>query len=210
MALARSTPGSARSRSAPSRTRRSTASEEAKRGSATDMRSVTVRSTSNPGSTRWSAIAVRMSRAEPTRSTRASAISLTTIAARARRCFDPLPVRPPPSLSIAVRSARDDCHAGSDPKRRPVAIDTIRVNSSTRQSRPTLEPSSPMRGRPAVLTASSARIPTKPNAQPSVPPRSDSTMLSVRSWRAMRRRDPPSALRSATSRSRAVARASRR
>ena len=49
-----------------------------------------------------------------------------------------------------------------------------------------------------------------PSATPSAPPRSDSTRLSVSSWRTIRRRPAPSADRTASSRSRAVARASSR
>ena len=61
----------------------------------------------------------------------------------------------------------------------PVAIDNAIVNARTRQSTVTTAPFSPTRGRPAVFTASSARIPTVPRSSPSVPPASDSMRLSV-------------------------------
>ena len=67
-----------------------------------------------------------------------------------------------------------------------------------------------MRGRPAVLIDSSARMPSTPSASPMTPPITDSSTLSVSSCRMMRPRPAPIAARSATSRLRAVARTSSR
>ena len=96
------------------------------------------------------------------------------------------------------------------PNRMPVAIDSAIVNARTRQSTVTTEPFSPTRGRPAVFTASSARIPAVPRSRPSAPPTNDSMRLSVSSCRMMRPRPAPMAARTAISRLRVVARASSR
>jgi hypothetical protein len=56
----------------------------------------------------------------------------------------------------------------------------------------------------------SARMPAAASATPSEPASSESTILSVINWRAIRAPLAPRAVRSATSGSRAVARASRR
>ena len=88
--------------------------------------------------------------------------------------------------------------------------DTPIVNSSTRQSRPTTPPFSPTRGRSAVFTASSARMPTTPSTSPQAPPIADSSTLSVSSCTMMRPRPAPMAERMAISRRRPVARTSSR
>ena len=69
-----------------------------------DIRIVSTLCVSNPGSTRPSAIAVRMSSAEPTSSTSASATSTTTRIERALFCRNPVPERPLLSFSVVVRS----------------------------------------------------------------------------------------------------------
>jgi hypothetical protein len=91
-----------------------------------------------------------------------------------------------------------------------VPSETPTVNSSTRQSRPTTPPFSPTRGRLAVLTASSAFMPTTPRTSPQAPPMADSSTLSVSSWTMMRPRPAPMAERMAISRRRPVARTSSR
>ncbi len=162
---------------------------------------------SNPGSTCPSAIAVRIRRAEPIRRVRASATSLTTrIDLVLFWRNPPLPVRPALSLSVPAKSVPELWRAGISPKSRPVPTETARVKLKTRQSSGTSEPFSPIRGRFAVLTARSTRMPTVPSSKPSPPPTRASTTLSVRTWRAMRQREPPSAVRMATSRLRLVAR----
>src|SRR5882762_3632822 len=96
------------------------------------------------------------------------------------------------------------------PNRMPVPIETRTVKTTTRQSRPTITPFSPTRGRPAVLTDSSARMTTTPRTSPRAPPASDSRMLSVSNWRMIRPRLAPMADRMAISRFLPVARTSRR
>ncbi len=174
------------------------------------MRIVSTLVASKPGSTLRSATAVRTSSAEPMSSTRARATSSTTSTARVLFCRNPLPERPLPSLRVVLRSSREAWSAGMSPNRMPVAIDSAIVNARTRQSTVTTEPFSPTRGRPAVFTASSARIPAVPRSRPSAPPANDSMRLSVSSCRMMRPRPAPMAARTAISRLRVVARASSR
>ena len=136
--------------------------------------------------------------------------SVTTRIDRALFCRKPVPDRPLLSFSVVVRSVFELWSAGIRPKRTPVPSDTANAKPSTRQSRPTIAPNSPTRGSPAVFTDSSARMPIMPRTIPRMPPTSDSTTLSVSSWRMMRPRDPPIAARMAISRRRPVARTSRR
>ncbi len=143
-------------------------------------------------------------------STRASATSVMTSTARILFCRSPVPERPLLSFSVVVRSAFELCSAGMRPKMTPVTSEISSVKPRTRQSRPTSAPSSPTRGRPAVLIDSSARMPTQPSSSPRTPPVSASSTLSVSSWRMIRPREPPTAARIAISRRRPVARASRR
>ena len=143
---------------------------------------------SKPGPTSWRAMNVRIRSAAPINSTRASEISLTTSSERAFPSRNPVPERLPLSLSVEFTSEREALKAGSSPKRMPVSNETPRVKPSTRQSMPMAEPFSPMRGRPAGLTASSARMPTKPRAMPRMPPARESNTLSVSNWRTMRAR----------------------
>ena len=210
VALASSTPGTPRKRSTPSRISWSTAADFANCGPLSDMRIVSTFSASKPGFTAPSAIEVRISRAEPTSSTTASATSLITSMVRALFWRSPVPERPPLSLRVALRSGRELCSAGIRPNRMPVNPAARTVNASTRQSTPTSEPSRPTRGRLAVFTLSRARIPTTPNAAPATPPASESSTLSVSSCRMMRPRPAPMAARIAISRRRPTARASSR
>src|SRR5713226_1978155 len=96
--------------------------------------------------------------------------------------------------------------AGASPKSSPVRRETPRVKSRTRRSKVI----SCTRGNCCGLAATSRRTSPHARVSPSVPPTSESSMLSVRSWRTMRRRPAPSAVRMAISRRRATARASRR
>ena len=114
------------------------------------------------------------------------------------------------SFSVRLRSARELWSAGIRPNTIPVTTETAAVKASTRQSTPTSAPCSPMRGSPAVLIVSSARIPRMPSTSPIAPPITDSATLSVSSWRMIRPRPAPIAARKATSRLRAVARTSSR
>ena len=210
VALEISTPGIAFRRSVAFATRSATASDFAYPGPDNDIRIVSTLVESKPGSTRASASAVRMRSADPTRRINASATSTITSVARARFCRRPVPDRPLASFSDVVRSVFDVCSAGSSPKSTPVTIETAIVKATTRQSSETNVPASPTRGRLAVFTDSSARMPTTPSARPSAPPITDRSRLSVRSCRRMRPRDPPIAARTAISRVRPVARASSR
>ena len=108
---------------------------------------------------------MRISSAEPISSTSASATSVTTRIDRALFCRKPVPDRPLASLSVVVRSVFELCSAGIRPKMTPVRSETRNAKPATRQSMPTAAPSSPTRGRPAVLIASSARMPTHPEDQ---------------------------------------------
>ena len=92
--------------------------------------------------------------------------SLTTSAARTRPWRMPVPARLLESLSVEFRSVREMLKAGNSPKRMPVTQETVRVNASTRQSTPMADPSSPMRGSPAGLMASSARTPESRESGP--------------------------------------------
>ena len=208
VAAACSTPGSARMRSTPSRSACPTPAAVANRGPVSDVRIVSTLAASKPGSTRLRDNDVRISNAEPTSSTSASATSPATSTARVRFCRKPEPVRPPPSLRVAPRSARDPCSAGISPNSTPAPSETSSAKSITRQSAATRTPSAPIRGSPTVLTDSSARMPAMPRARPSAPPIVASTMLSVSSCRMMRARPAPRAVLSAISRLRPRARTS--
>ena len=121
------------------------------------------------------------------------------------------PDRPMLSLSVALRSVRELCSAGTRPKSIPVPTETAAVNGDhapvDADERALLRRSS---GSPAVLIVSSARMPTTPSTSPMAPPITESATLSVSSWRMIRPRPAPMAARSATSRLRAVARTSSR
>ena len=123
------------------------------------------------------------------------------------RCDPPaLSDRPPASLSVVLRSVRDDFQAGTSPKSRPVTIERPRVNASTGRS--TLMCCS--RGNISGTTPRRARTLQTASSRPSEPPAMASTRLSVSNWRTMRLRPAPSATRTAISFSRVAARASSR
>ncbi len=159
LALASTTPGSARRRSRPFVTSCCTACGSWYRDPASDIRIVSTFVASKPGSTPPSAAADRISSAAPTSSTSASATSVTTRIERALFWRKPVPERPLLSFSVLVRSAWEPWSAGIRPNRRPVTSDTASVKARTRQSSPTSAPNSPTRGSPAVLTESRALMP---------------------------------------------------
>ena len=182
----------------------------AKRGPVRDVRIVSTLAASKPGSTAPSASDVRISSAEPISRTDARATSPTTSTARVRCWRKPAPARPPPSLRVAPGSVRDPWSAGISPNSTPVPIATTSANSSTRQSPTTSAPSGPIRGNPTVLTDSSARMPATPRVKPSAPPSIESMTLSVSNCRTIRPRPAPTAVLSAISRLRPIARTSMR
>ena len=122
----------------------------------------------------------------------------------------PEPPRAPVSFRVMLRSAREACIAGTNPKRMPVPSASSRVKPITVQSSVTAAPSGPMRGMLPGFTASNARTPSAPITSPKTPPSIESSTLSVSSWRTMRLRPAPMAERMAISRARPVARASSR
>src|ERR1035438_9160672 len=134
-----------------------------KREPARDMRRVRTLWRSKPGSTALNAAKVRMSSAAPTNRTSASATSPTTSRARVFFWCRLAPERPPPLLRVAVRSARETSSAGMSPNKTPVASETRAVKATTRQSKATAAPCSPMRGMSPGFTASSARTPARPS-----------------------------------------------
>ena len=114
-------------------------------GPVSDIRIVKTLRASKPGFTCRTARKVRISRAAPTSSTRASAISVVTSSARVLWC-NPVPLRLLLSFKLLFKSAREDCSAGTSPNSMPVTSDKTRVNPKTRQSKPALVPRRPMRG----------------------------------------------------------------
>ena len=112
--------------------------------------------------------------------------------------------------AFVLRSARELWSAGIRPNTIPVPIEMAAVKAARANRRRPARPSSPMRGSPAVLIVSSARMPRTPSTSPIAPPITDSATLSVSSCRMIRPRPAPMAARSATSRLRAVARTSSR
>ena len=120
----------------------------------------------------------------------------------------------PPPVTVRLSEARltgDEkvvaCHAGATPNRSPTASAASAQNATTRRSNCSVTvPGS----RPSGISAGAAWRIAQPTPIPSVPPIADSTTLSVTSWRTILRRPAPSAARTASSRVRAVARASRR
>jgi len=75
------------------------------------MRIVKTLCASKPGSTCRIAMKVRISSPAPINSTRAGAVSVVTSSARVLLCRKPVPLRLLPSLSVLLKSARDDCKA---------------------------------------------------------------------------------------------------
>ena len=142
----------------------------------------------------------------PISSTRAIAISATT-RPPLRRCWDAPPWdERPPSLSTPCKFWREACKAGSNPKTSPVASESTRVKASE----------TPSKGKLSCMFGASSfgmKSPTESTAQPAIsvpahPPRSASSMLSVRNRRMSCQRFAPAACRIATSFCRVAALAS--
>ena len=157
-----------------------------------------------PRSTCMSLMKLRVMRPAPTTSIIANATSVTTSAPRS----DPAPCVLPrlPSRSVCCSSGDEARIAGTSPKTTPVRRETATVKTTTFAS----SPISSARGSWPPASCTRRRTPTCATPTPNAPPIVASTKLSVNSWRTMRPRAAPSATRIASSRSRAVARASNR
>ena len=133
----------------------------------------------------------------------ASAISETT---RRLRIFWPaaVPEVLVPSFSMPCRSCFKDCIAGIRPQKMPARKLTASVKLSTQPLRFV----DFMLGRSEGTKAAIRRSPAAARKRPSVPPRSERTVLSVRSCPSRRERFAPSAIRRAISFCRAALRAS--
>ena len=153
-----------------------------------------------PGSTAWTCWKLRESRAAVMIRTVDSATSAKTSVAR-RRLPPALEPRSP-RWSASRSGARDDCSAGTMPKRRLVASDTSSVNTATRRSMAI----SATRGKAVGPIARSASTSTRATSRPSAPPMTPSIVASPSSCATSRGREAPSAARTASSRRRAVPR----
>ncbi len=157
-------------------------------------------------STAASASRLRARRPAPNTSTTASAISATTNALRAQAPRAPIDVPLPPCRRPSTSWTRDTCSAGARPKMRLATSATISAKTKTRPS----TRMSSTRGRSAGARAASALTPSCARAMPQIAEAAASTTLSVRSCLMSRDRAAPTAARTTISRSRTVARASRR
>ncbi len=158
---------------------------------------------SNPGFTCCSAQKLRTSSAPPTSSTTAIANSATMSTRRARvRSREPL-VRPPPTSAVCI-ALRAACTAGARPNSSPVSSDAPALKSTTVQ----LSPTSVRRGSVDGASCSTRSSSHSVSSHPRAPPASASSRLSTSCSRTMRAGLAPRARRTATSRSRAAARAS--
>ena len=110
---------------------------------------------------------------------------------------------PCPAFRARVRSPRDHARAGAVPESRPAAADRPAVNASTTPSRAT----SARRGMLLGIRAGAARTIAAATAQPTTPPATLRSTLSVSNCRTTRPRPAPSAPRMASSRRRAMPRA---
>ena len=137
----------------------------------------------------------------------ASAHSATTSTERSRVRSPPAePPCPPSPLSEPCRSTRRAWSAGTMPNSRPAPIATTSVIVSTRRS----TDASAMRGMSAGASATSRRTPATARPAPSAAATTASSSPSAANWRIMRSPLAPSAVRTATSRRRALPRASSR
>ena len=164
---------------------------------------------SNPRSRVTNATKLRSSSPAPVKRTTASAICATAspVCPRfVRRRPGPPPVAPCPAARARGRSTRDHATAGAVPNRRPTATERPAVNASADSSRAT----SARPGTPRGNRAGAARTIPAATAQPTAPPATLRSKLSVRSWRTTRPPPAPSAPRMASSRRRAMPRASSR
>ena len=125
---------------------------------------------------------------------------------RVRRVFAPRrpPARVPPSASAKCGSPRAACTAGTTPKSSATATEVANANASAGKSSAACSIRGTSGGAAATTNATSTRARSTPNT----PPASASTPLSMNAWRTMRMRLAPNARRTASSRWRAVARAS--
>lgn len=144
-----------------------------------------------------------MKSSAPMTSTIESAISPTTSDERSRAVARLSPARIPLRRS-PKSSERATCHAGAAPKSSPVATATSTVYRSTSGWIPMRIQYVGSSGIVAMFTRSIQAASTTPTTAPA---RASST-LSVSSWRTMRPRPAPIAVRTAISRLRSAARAS--
>ena len=151
---------------------------------------------SNPTSTLSRFSSVRRNRPAPTSSTSDIATCSTT-RPLLRTVREPVTLRLL-SFIAPARSTRVARRAGRRPKTIPVSMLTPARNPNTRQSSGAFWPNG------SNARSQYARSP------PSAPPRLESRMLSVSSWRISRPRVAPIERRTEISRDRAVARVSRR
>ena len=162
---------------------------------------------SNPGSISLALPRLRTKSPAPISRTSDIAICATTSTARGDQRDIVRPAGVGPSLRAASTSAREDWAAGTRPKRRPVRMESSREKPRTRQSRLRFSSTGTGRGGRRAIARSVAQA---ARTTPPRPATSESRTLSVRSWRRSRPRLAPRASRTAVSRRRAVARASRR
>src|SRR5712692_8030897 len=140
---------------------------------------------SKPGFTRQSAFRLRIISPAAISNTSAIAISATTNTPRAR-CLTP-PVPRPPSFSVSCKFGREIFSAGTSPNTTPQSSAIPPVNSKTFQSIPI----SFARGNPEGKCCRATFVPHTATSNPRPPPASDSTILSVKSWRTIRPRPAP-------------------
>lgn len=143
----------------------------------------------------------RMKRPAPTVSTRDSATCNTTSTLPAPKPLSPAIPRPWAVIASWGR-VRTPRRAGAVPNSIAVETATAAVKPRIRQSRSS--------GRTTVFVdvescATTSRLPICATAHPRSAPSTESIMLSVSSWRAMRHRDAPSAARMSSSCRRAIA-----
>ena len=208
-----STPGSCRSVSVASAKKRAWRASRACRnapgwldgGGGRAISKVSTPWGTKPGSTRTRRSKLRTSSPAPTRRTAASATSATT-RPRARRRRSRLVPAVPPSLSAFQTAGRATCRAGARPNTSALTTETPIANARTlglREMRATCSSS-------AGSAALSASRDQEARSSPVAPPARASSRASVVSWRTRRQREAPRLMRTAISRSRASARASRR
>ena len=135
-----------------------------------------------------------------------NATSATTSTARSRVLALDTVAFEPPCFNASDRSSREACRAGTSPKS---SVDNSESPSANRRTVVSIRTSS-MRGRLAGDNATSPCTSMDASRRPASPATPARTQLSVSSCRTTRPRPAPSAARSAISRVRPAARASRR
>lgn len=133
-ALAERTPGMARTRSSARRKKATRSASSGYLGLGNCIRNVRTFSARNPGSTDRSRTRLSRNRLEPTSSTSARAICMTTNSPRAPPVRAPALDREPLSLSAVLTSVRELWNAGTMPNTTLVASATTAVKASTRAS----------------------------------------------------------------------------